>query len=125
MGIKDFEKLVRDVREKKTRVEVVFKLVEDGKRDEARAVMAALAEEAVNAPDEIILKPDRPAIVKRRGRLVVLDEERTVSRGGRAPRGPRRHGKPRKWPAHHGREHHALAVGRSRRRHWRHILSYP
>ncbi len=75
MGIKDFEKLVRDVREKKTRVEVVFKLVEDGKRDEARAVMAALVEEAENAPDEIILETGRPAIVKRRGRLVVQDEE--------------------------------------------------
>ncbi len=75
MNVKDFEKLVRDVREGKIGIEDCLKLNKDGKRDEARAVMAALVEEAVNAPDEFLLETGRPAIVKRRGRLVVQDEE--------------------------------------------------
>ena len=75
MSAKDFKKLVRDVREGKIGSEDILKLDKDGKRDEARAVIAALAENAENAPDEIIQEIGRPAIVKRRGRLVVLDEE--------------------------------------------------
>ena len=75
MNVKDFEKLVRDVREGKIGIEDFLKLDKEGKRDEARAVMAALAAEAENAPDEIIQETGRPAIVKSRGRLVVQDEE--------------------------------------------------
>ncbi len=75
MNVKDFEKLVRDVREGKIGIEDCLKLNKDGKRDEARALMAALAEEAENAPDEFITETGRPAVFKRRGRLVVQDEE--------------------------------------------------
>ena len=75
MSAKDFEKLVRDVRKGKIGIEDCLKLAKDGKRDEARAVMAAFVEEAENAPDEIIQKTGHPAIAKSRGRVVVQDEE--------------------------------------------------
>ena len=75
MNVKDFEKHIRDVREGKIGFRDVLKLDKDGKRDEARALMAALAEEAENAPDEFITETGRPAIFKSRGKLVVQDEE--------------------------------------------------
>ena len=75
ISAKDFEKLVRDVQEGKIGIEDCVKLDKDGKRDESRAVMAALGEEAKYAPDEFITETGRPAIVKSRGRLVVQDEE--------------------------------------------------
>ena len=61
MGVKEFEKFVRDVREKKLGVEDVFKLAEDGKRGEAKDLMAALMEEAKNPPRQKTKgRPKRP-----------------------------------------------------------------
>ncbi len=75
MSAKDYEKIVRDVREGKISIKDCLELAKDGKHDEARAVMAVLVERAEYVPDEIIQETGRPAIVKSRGRLVVLNEE--------------------------------------------------
>ncbi len=71
MYAKDYVKFFR---ERKLSVKDVFKLTEEGKRDEAKALMKALMEVADNEPDEIIQETGRPAIRKRRGKFVVPDE---------------------------------------------------
>ncbi len=55
-------------------IEDVFKLVEDGKITEAKALMKTLIEKAKNEPDEFIINADRSVVYKRRGKLVVQDE---------------------------------------------------
>lgn len=51
------------------------KLMQDGKIDEARAVIREEIVKAEFHPDEVIQKPGRPVVFKRRGRLVEPDKD--------------------------------------------------
>lgn len=53
----------------------LVKLVEAGKMAEAHALLKTLMDKAENEPDEIISETGQPAVFKRRGKLVVLDED--------------------------------------------------
>ena len=56
-------------------IEDVFELVDDGKNTEAQALMRTLSEKARSQPDEIKQEADCSVVFKRRGKIVVQDED--------------------------------------------------
>ena len=56
-------------------IEDVFELVDDGKNTEAQALMRTLSENAKSQPDEIKQEAGCAVVFKRRGKIVVQDED--------------------------------------------------
>ena len=56
-------------------IEDVFELVDDGKNTEAQALMRTLSENAKSQPDEIKHEAGCAVVFKRRGKIVVQDED--------------------------------------------------
>ena len=85
LGTEEFAKLIQDARARKLTTEDCLRLNKEGKRDKARNLMAALAVVAENEPNEIIQETGEAAVAKRRGKIVVPDDD-----GGWKPKNPPR-----------------------------------
>jgi len=73
LGADEFARLVQDARARKFSAEDFLRLKNEGKHDKARNLLAALAVVAENEPNEFVQENGKPAVAKRRGKIVVPD----------------------------------------------------